>query len=415
MLSTTHKIEYHKTTLDNGVRILTETHPHAHAVSAGLWMCVGSRDEKPEHMGLAHFLEHLVFKGTRKRTAYQLAKVMESRGGDLNAFTSRESICFHALALPKDFDLMFDVLSDLAFRATIPEKDYDLERKVIQQEIAMYYDNHEEYIFDCFSEKSYPKHPMGWPILGSHHTLEIIKRKDVIDFYKKMFVGENVIFSVVGPMNHDRIVQKIKPILEKISSKTPKSRRTKPKYKAFKQHIMRETEQSHVLMGFEAPHLKHPLRFASYIVNTALGGGMTSLLYQEIREKKGLAYTVYSMISNGTDSGQSLIYAGTDPDKVEKVKDIIYANLKKIKREGFNKNLLERFKTQITGFMIINEDDLESRMTSLCLNEMVFGKYRSTEDVIRSIQETSLKDIRDYIDQYIDLDRVSVLTLGPKG
>jgi predicted Zn-dependent peptidase len=210
-------------------------------------------------------------------------------------------------------------------------------------------------------------------------------------------------------------VRKVKPILDKISSKTPKSQRTKPKYKAFQEHIMRDTEQSHILMGFEAPHLKHPLRFASYIVNTALGGGMTSLLYQEIREKKGLAYTVYSMISNGTDSGQSLIYAGADPDKVEKVKDIIYANLKKIKTEGFNKNLLERFKTQITGFMIINEDDLESRMTSLCLNEMVFGKYRSTEDVIKSIQETSLKDIRDYIDQYIDLDMVSVLTLGPKG
>lgn len=413
-MSTTHGIEFRKTTLSNGVRIVTETHPHSHAVSAGIWMCVGSRDEKPQHMGLAHFLEHLVFKGTRKRSAYQLAKVMESRGGDLNAFTSRESICFHALALPKDLELMFDVLLDLSFKATIPEKDYDLERKVIQQEIAMYFDSHEEYIFDYFSEKSYPKHPMGWSILGTHHTLEIIKRSDVIDFYKKMFVGENVIVGVCGPVEHEKIVELLRPHLEKLSSKTPKLNRTKPKYKKFKEHIVRETEQSHILMGFNAPHIKHPLRFASYIVNTALGGGMTSVLYQQIREKKGLAYSVYSSISNGTDSGQSLIYAGTDPDKVDKVKEIIFTNLRKLKRDGFNKNLLERFKTQITGYMIINEDDLESRMTSLCLNEMIFEKYRSTEDVIKSIQDVSVGDVREYIEKYLDVDSVSELTLGPK-
>ena len=336
------EVGYRKTTLENGVRIVTESHSHTHAVSAGIWICTGSRDEKPEHMGMAHFLEHLVFKGTKKRSAYQLAKVMESRGGELNAFTTRESICFHALALNKDLDLMLDVLLDLSFRATFPEKDYDLERKVIQQEIAMYFDSHEEYIYDYFAEKSYPRHPMGWPILGTHHTLEIIKRRDVIAFYKKMFAGENVIVGVVGAVEHDKVVALLKPILSKLPSKVPKIKRTKPKNKTFTEHIVRETEQSHLLMGFDAPSLKNPLRFASYIVNTVLGGGMTSTLYQEIREKKGLAYAVYSGVNNATDSGQSMIYAGTDPEKVEQVRDIIFTNLRKLRRDGFHKNLLKK-------------------------------------------------------------------------
>lgn len=408
------KTQHHKTVLSNGIRVVTETHPSSRAVSAGIWVCSGSRDEKREHQGLAHFLEHLVFKGTQKRSAYQLAKVMESRGGDLNAFTSKESICFHALALAKDIDLVFDVLSDLAFRATIPAKEYTLERRVVQQEIAMYYDDHEEYLFDTFVEKSYKKHPMGWPILGCHETLESISRKDVLKFYKEMFVGENLIVGVASPYPHDVVLKKLRPYLEKVSAKAPKLNRRRPRYHSFSDHIQRDIEQSHLLMGFEAPHLRDPLRFASYIVNAALGEGMTSLLYQDIREKRGLAYSVYSLVSNTVDSGLSLIYAGTEPEKMEQTQELIFENLKKIKKKYFNSSLMERFKTQITGYMILNEDDLESRMMTMCMNEMIFKKYRSSEDAIRSIQETTLRDVQEYISEYIDLNKVSTLTLGTK-
>lgn len=406
--------QFKKTTLDNGVRVVTEKHPHTEAISAGIWICAGSRDEKKEFMGMSHLIEHLVFKGTKKRTAFQLAKIMESRGGDLNAFTTRESICFYATSLKKDLKLNLDVLMDLTTSATFPIREYEKEKSVIQQEISMYFDNHEEYVFDLFSEQVYRDHPMGWSILGSTESVGGISREEVKAFYKKMFRGENIIVSVCGAVEHEDVLKIIEPILGKIPKTVPKLKRTKPKFHPFKQDFYREIEQAHILMGFEAPHLKHSLRFASFIVNTALGGGMTSILFQKIREKKGLAYTVYSTVANSTDSGLTLIYAGTDPEHKDEVVDTIYQEIKKLKRDGFNKRLLERYKTQIKGFLILNDDDLESRMNSLCLNEMVFGTYRTTENILKAIEDTQVKDIDQFLDQYVKLSKMAILTMSPK-
>lgn len=406
--------EFKKTTLSNGIRVVTEKHPYTEAISAGIWICAGSRDEKKEFMGMSHLLEHLVFKGTKKRSAFQLAQVMEARGGDLNAFTTRESICFYATTLKKDLKLNLDVLMDLVCKATFPVREFDREKDVIQQEIAMSFDNHEEYAFDLFNEQVYRGHQMGWPILGTTESVGGISRSNVKDFYKKMFRGENIIVSVVGAVEHEDVIKAISPILGKIPKRAPNLKRTKPKFTPFKQDFYREIEQAHILMGFEGPHLRHPLRFASFIVNTALGGGMTSILFQKIREKKGLAYTVYSTLANSTDSGLTLIYAGTDPEKKDDVVEIIIKELQKLKREGFNKRMLERYKTQIKGFLILNDDDLESRMNSLCLNEMVFGKYRTTEDILKAIDEVQVKDIDQFMDEYVNTSKIATLTMGPK-
>lgn len=405
---------FKKTTLANGIRVVTEKHPYTEAISAGIWICAGSRDEKKQFMGISHLLEHMVFKGTKKRSAYQLAQIMESRGGDLNAFTTRESICFYATTLKKDLKLNLDVLMDLTVNATFPVREYDREKSVIQQEISMYFDNHEEYVFDLFSEQAYRGHPMGWSILGSTETVGEIGRSDIRDFYKKMFRGENIIVSVCGAVEHEDVLRIIAPILGRIPKRAPKLNRKKPKFYPFKQDFYREIEQAHILMGFEAPHLRHPLRFASFIVNTALGGGMTSILFQKIREKKGLAYTVYSTVSNSTDSGLTLIYAGTDPENKEQVIEIINTEIQKLKRDGFNKKLLERYKTQIKGFLLLNDDDLESRMNSLCLNEMVFGKYRTTDDILKAIEETQVKDIDQFMDEFVTPSKIATLTMSPK-
>src|SRR5690606_30537690 len=195
---------------------------------------------------------------------------------------------------------------------------------------------------------------------------------------------------------------------------SPKLKRRKPKFYPFVQDFYRDIEQTHILLGFEAPHLRHSLRFASFIVNTALGGGMTSILFQKIRERKGLAYSVYSTVSNSTDSGMALIYAGTEPSKKDQVTEVIYKELAKLKKDGFSKRLLESYKTQIKGFLLLNEDDLESRMNSLCLNEMVFKKYRTTNDILKAIEETQINDIDRFIDQYLNLDKIAMLTMGPK-
>jgi len=404
---------HRKTTLGNGVRVVTEKIPFTNAVSAGIWLCAGSRDEKEDQMGIAHMVEHLVFKGTRKRSTYQIAQVMESRGGDLNAFTTRESVCFYTSSLNKDLKLSLDVLMDLVCHATFPLKEFDTEKGVILQEIAMSFDDHEEYIFDLFSEKIYRDHPMGWPILGTEKSVQGIERKHIRSFYKKYFRGENIIVSVVGNVDHDEVVKAIRPILGKIEKRSPILKRTKPKFHHHQVDYFRDIEQTHVLVGFEAPDLKDPLRFASFILSTALGGGMTSILYQKIREKKGLAYTVYSTISNATDSGLMMIYAGTEPDKKDDVLEIIQKEIRKIKRNGFDKNMLERYKTQIRGYLLLNDDDLESRMNSLCLNEMLFGKYRSISDTVESIEKTYVKDIHKLLDEYVDINKMSYMTLGP--
>lgn len=405
---------FKKTTLANGIRVVTEKHPYTEAISAGIWICVGSRDEKKEFMGMSHLLEHLVFKGTKKRSAYQLAQVMEARGGDLNAFTTRESICFYATSLKKDLKLNLDVLMDIVCNATFPVSEYEKEKSVILQEISMYVDNHEEYVFDLFNEKVYGDHPMGWSILGTPETVGGITRKDVIEFYKKMFRGENIIVSVCGAVEHEDVLKIVTPVLGRIPKKAPRLKRSKPKYKRFNQDFYRDIEQSHILMGFEAPHLKHPLRFASFIVNTALGGGMTSTLFQKIREKRGLAYSVYSTTATSIDSGLTLIYAGTDSSKRDQVEEIIYKELMKLRKGGFTQRALDRYKTQIKGFLILNEDDLESRMNSLCLNEMVFGKYRTTEDILKSIEQTHIKDINKFIDEYIVPSKIATITMGPR-
>jgi predicted Zn-dependent peptidase len=269
-------------------------------------------------------------------------------------------------------------------------------------------------VFDLFSEQVYRGHPMGWSILGSTESVGGITRKHVKEFYKKMFRGENIIISVCGAVEHEDVLRIIEPVLGKIPKRAPTLKRSKPKFYPFKQDFYREIEQAHILMGFEAPHLRHPLRFASFIVNTALGGGMTSILFQKVREKKGLAYTVYSTVANSTDSGLTLIYAGTDPEHKDQVIDIIYKEIQKLKRDGFNKRLLDRYKTQIKGFLLLNDDDLESRMNSLCLNEMVFGGYRTTEDILKAIEGTQVKDIHKFMDQFITPSKMATLTMSPK-
>ncbi len=409
-----NKAQYQKTTLSNGVRIITERHLHSHAVSSGIWICSGARDEKKELMGMSHLLEHMVFKGTRKRSAYQLAKIMESRGGDLNAFTTRESVCFFAASLKKDLKLSLDVLMDVVCNATFPANEFEKEKSVIEQEIAMYFDNHEEYVFDLFSDQVYRGHPMGWSILGTPETISRMTPKNVNDYYKSIMRGENIIVSVCGAVDHDYVVKVVEPVLGKLKKAAPKPRRRKPKFHPFVQNFHRDIEQTHILLGFESPHLKHSLRFASFIVNTALGGGVTSVLFQKIREQRGLAYSVYSAVSNATDSGMTLIYAGTEPNKKDRVVDIIYKELTKLKRNGFSKRLLESYKTQIKGYLLINDDDLESRMSSMCLNEMAFKKYRTTNDILKAIEGTQLSDIDQFIDQYLDLDKIAMLTMGPK-
>lgn len=411
---------YRKTVLPNGVRILTELHPHSRAVSCGLWVTRGTRDELPNETGLAHFVEHLVFKRTKRRSAFQIAREMEAVGGDLNAFTSRESTCFVTHSLKDHVGLSMDVLADLVCRPSFDPTDIRKEKSVVLQEIHMSEDQLEEYIFDRYLELAFAGSRLGVPILGTAKSIQEMPRKTIVDFHQRLYTAENLIVTAAGHVSHDHVLDLVMKYVKfpKATSKRGRAeakeiKRIAPEPKAFREAVRKPSEQVHILIGVPSSSFTDRLRFESYIVNTFLGGGMTSRLFQSIREEKGLAYSIYSQLSAFSDAGLNLVYAGTEPKKAPTVVEMILKELKKLKREGMRKSDLELFKTQVLGQILLGADDVESRMNSLGVNEMVFGKYRSVDDVMHDVQKISMDSIHEYIEMYTDLDKLGILLMGP--
>lgn len=404
---------FKKSVLPNGVRVVTEQHAYSRSVSIGVWVLTGTRDEAEQDIGLSHFLEHLVFKGTKTRNAYQLAKSLESLGGDLNAYTTREFTNYHCLVLKEDWKMGLEILSDLVCNMQISNKDFELEKKVILQEIAMSDDSPEEIIYDYLFEGIYKNHPLGRQILGKSETIEKMTQKRVFDFYRHFYQGKNLIISAAGPVDHDQFViesQKLFRTRKKFNSKT--SRRT-PRWSVSRRLYEKDLEQAHILVGFPTASFHDKYRFEAIILNCLLGGGMTSKLFQAIREKQGLAYTVYSTMNTNVDSGNITIYAGTDTKNIKKVIDIVADNLLKVKKVGLRESELDLFKTQVRGQLLMNSDDVENRMSSLGINEMVFEKHLSIEKVIEGIDRVNVTSMRAFLNDQFDLKKVSVMIMGP--
>ena len=404
--------EFRKTTLENGVRVLTEHHPYTRATCAGIYACLGTRDEPEDLEGAAHFLEHIVFKGTKKRSAYDIAKELEAVGGELNAFTSRETTCYHATSLKEDLSMSLDVLLDIVSQAQFSKEDVEKEREVILQEIDMSMDLLEDYIFDLYFEWAYKGHNLGRNILGTEKSLEGISRKKLMDFYKNRYAGENLIVSVAGDVDHDQVVEQVQKVLKGKLKSNLKNKRRKPQQRSFREIIKKSSEQVHLLVGLPSSSFREKHRFEAYIVNSLLGGGMTSRLYQKVREKRGLAYSVYSYLHSFTDSGLLMIYAGTSEKNLKKVTDIVYKEMKSLKEKGVSKSQLKQFKKQVEGGILLGADDIENRMNSIAVNEMVFGKYRSVDSVVAEIEEISLDSIREYLDKYFDFNKIGALVIG---
>lgn len=404
---------FKKSVLPNGVRVVTEQHAHSKSVSIGVWVLTGTRDEDETEVGLSHFVEHLVFKGTKKRNAYQIAKSLESLGGDLNAYTTREYTNYHCLVLKEDWKIGLEVLSDLVCNMKISKKDFELEKKVILQEIAMSDDTPEDIIYDYFFEGVYKNHPLGRQILGKSETIENMTQKKVFEFYRRFYQGENLIISAAGPVDHDQLVIQCQKLFRtRKKFKSPSVRRA-PRWKVHRRIFEKEMEQAHILVGFPATSFHDKYRFEAFILNALLGGGMTSSLYQAIREKQGLAYTVFSMLNTNVDSGNISIYAGTDTKNTKKVLQIIADELIKIKKQGIKTADLNLFKTQVRGQLLMGSDDIENRMSSLGVNEMIFKGYRSVEHVIAEVDKVSEKSMREYIRQHFDLSKMAVVLMGP--
>jgi predicted Zn-dependent peptidase len=348
---------------------------------------------------------------------------MEEVGGDLNAYTSREYTCFVSHALKEHVGLSLDVLSDLVCRPKFSKSDLEKEKQVVLQEIQMSEDMLEDVIFDHYFERVYKGSPLGLPILGTVKSIESQSRASVARFHQRQYRPWNVLVSVAGNINHDEVLDLVQKHL-KFKAPSGESQdiskdggRDTPKTHAFRDVMKRPSEQAHILIGIPAADFRHRLRFESYIVNTLLGGGMTSRLYQTVREDRGLVYSIYSQLVTYTDDGQCLIYAGADPKKAPTVVELVIKELTRLRKNGIKKSDMEMFKTQVRGQILLGADDVENRINSLGINEMVLGTYRSVDDVMKDVEGVTLDGVHEYIETFIDVDRMAILLMGaiPEG
>ena len=404
--------EFKKTTLSNGVRILTEHHPYTRATSVGFYVDLGSRDEPSELIGAAHFLEHVLFKGTQKRSAYDIVSELESVGGEINAYTAKEYTCYHASTLREHQSISLEVLSDLMVNAKCSEQEVERERNVILQEIDMSKDVLEEYIFDRYFEKTYAGNSLSQPILGTPKSLEKIDHKKLFDFYNHRYHGPHLIVAVAGDVNHDQVVEKLSDLERLHKPEEPKAQRPESKVQGFLEATERPAEQLHLLLGLPSSHFRSPNRFEAYIVNAALGGATTSRLYQKIREDKGLAYNVYSYLQSFTDSALLMTYVGTALDKAEECLKLVKQELDDFKNNGLSSKEVDYYKTQVMGQIMLGADDIDSRMNSIAVNEMVFGKYRPVDEVLQEIEQVSCESVKNYLDQYFNYNHLGFLAMG---
>lgn len=406
--------KFKKSELSNGIRVATEMHPGSRAVSIGIWVLTGTRDEDIKVAGISHFLEHLVFKGTKTRSAYQIAKSLEALGGDLNAYTTREYTCYHALVLKDHWEKALDVLADLVSNMQLTQKEFDLEKGVILQEIAMSEDNHEDIIYDIFYDQAYGTHPLGRPILGTPASVARMTQAQIMSYYKKSYTGKNIIVSAAGCLDHEEFCTALKKRLGNKKKSDLKTARKKPRWLPRRHVVEKQAEQIHMLLGVPTASFRDPSRFEAVITNTLLGGGMTSKLYQSVREKRGLVYSIHTSLNTHIDSGMLTIYAGTEPKNAAKVGDLISKEMKKVRKQGVSKADVEMFKTQVIGSILLGSDDIENRMTSLGVNEMVFGSYKSVDSVIDEIKQVSVDSVNRYIREDLDLSNTAGVLLGPE-
>lgn len=404
--------KFEKTILPNGIRVLTERRESTQCAVVGFWLETGSRDEPVKLQGVSHLIEHLVFKGTKSFSALDISYKLEAVGGEINAFTAKEHVCFHTTTLKEDLELCVQVLSELMSSALFEKKAVDKEKKVVLQEILMAKDDIEDSVFDNYFATAFPKNSLGTNILGTSKSVSAIKRDQVVEWYKGMYVPNNLIVSVTGNIEHKKVVDLVDKYLGRQKKKAITTERTAPKIKALREFDKRESEQVHAIVTLPTISYGSERRFEAFIVNSCLGGGMTSKLYQNIRENRGWVYSIFSMLNTYTDFGLQMIYAATEPALYQKVVEEILKDVRKMKKEKLTAADLDFFRKQVRGQLLMAGEDVESRMHSLAINEMVYGEYRPIQSVIDEMKRIKLDGVNDYIDTYFKEDLMGIYLLG---
>jgi len=407
-----------KTVLSNGLTVLTEAMPHVRSVSMGAWIGTGSRDEEAAVNGISHFVEHMVFKGTTSRSAQQIAREVDTIGGNLDAFTGKEMVCFNIKVLDENVVPALDVLADLVLHPIFTPEELAREQGVILEEIKMDEDNPDYLVHEIFTQNFWKNDALGRPILGTKKTVSSFNQQIVFDFYASRFTPRNMVFSAAGNLEHDNFVAQVE---QQFSSLAAASGGLLPKLSApvATPHITlkrkKSLEQVQVCLAVPAPPVNHSDRYGVYLLNTMLGGGMSSRLFQTIREDQGLAYAISSEMNPFRDTGSLCIYAGTAIDKTEKVVQLTLQELRRLKENTVSEGELKRAKDQLKSNIVIGLESSGSRMANLARQEMYFGRFFGVDEITQEIEAVTTADIQSLAQQLFRPEAIALTLLGNLG
>ena len=410
-----------RTTLPGGLRIVTEAMTGVRSASVGVWVPVGSRDETPALAGTSHFLEHLLFKGTARRSALDIAMEMDAVGGECNAFTEKEHTCYYATVLDRDLALAVDVIADVVLDATIAEQDVDVERGVVLEEISMRDDDPGDLVHDEFAEALFGTAPIGRPILGTEESIRALTRRRIDGYYRSRYTPESMVVAVAGNVDHAEVVRLVRAAfagrLDPSAAAPPVRAGNGPvrnlPHRAVSV-VQDDTEQANIVLGCRGLSRHDPARHALGVLSAALGGGMSSRLFQRIREERGLAYSVYSFTSSYADTGLVGVYAGCQPGKAEEVLALMTQELDAVARGDLSDAEIERGKGQLRGGMVLGLEDAGSRMSRIGKSELAFGEVLGVDELIARIDAVSAADVAAVAEQILRRPRC-LTVVGPFG
>lgn len=403
---------YKKYHLDNGIPLVTERIRNMHSVALGIWIKVGSRYEQPEKNGISHFLEHMFFKGTKKRTARDIAIDIDSVGGDLNAFTSRESTTFYVKVIDEHIDKGMDLLTDIFLHSTFPDDDIEKEKRVIKEEIKMVEDTPDDYIHDLFYHSVWGHEGIGQPILGRRETIKSFTRDDLIGHIKKYYGTKDTVIACAGNFDPDKLLHDLNHIMGGLRRGSEPKKGDTPEFRPDVSVHTKDLSEVHICIGVKGLPQASPDRYVLYLLNAIIGAGVSSRLFQEVREKRGLAYSIYSFIAPYIDTGVWAVYAGTAKKRAAEVIELIVKEVKEI-RDTVTPNELQRAKDQLKGNLMLGLESTNNRMQNIARQEIYYGRYFSPEEITKEIDAVTMDQIRELSEMLFKGNAIALTALGP--
>jgi predicted Zn-dependent peptidase len=411
-MTTLRSRDIETTTLSNGVKVITETMPHVRSASVGIWVATGSRREKPNENGISHFLEHMLFKGTTSRSAEDIARSVDSIGGNLDAFTAKELVSYNTKVLDEHLPLAFDILSDLVLNPMLRAEDVEKEKGVILEELKMEVDNPEYLVHEIFASRFWKGHALGRPILGTKATVQSFQPETLRAYHRAVYTPENIIITAAGNLRHEQIARLAERFTGLEASSQPLPEPPPVPQAAVTLKNKRSLQQVHLCLGVPSFPSAHPMRFPSYVLNTLLGGGMSSRLFQNIRERQGLVYAVFSELSLYRDTGCLAVYAGTSIESTPKVVTSVLNEFRHLKDELVSGEELRRAKDHLKGSLMLGLESTSSRMANLARQAIYFGRFFSLDEMVESIEEVTANQVREVARTFFNPEGIGLTILG---